>query len=349
MQIKPQQLRSHLKQGIQPVYLVVGEEPLQIRESIDMIRKAARYYGYEERQYFHADHQFDWNELAQASQALSLFSHRRLLDLYLASGKPGDKGAKQLLDYLEQPPADTVLLIFSYSWESQSKKTRWYKALLKNAVVVISYPLKEMQLKQWLAVRMQEYGLSCDKEALDYFAAEVQGNMLAADQEIVKLSLYYQTDRSHHLSLDLARLSKHIDQQSKYNAFELFDTMLLGKTERVYQMIEQFQQQGVAIIWLLFVLTKEFRQMLQLLAMARQMPIAQVVTRVWIFPQRKALIQSALQSQAVQQADWGGCLQQLADIDRQCRGISRGNPWLALQLLLVRLSRHLNNGAKGNF
>jgi len=189
MQVTTEKLRNHLKEGIRPIYFVYGDEPLQIRDNTDMLRKAAVYYGFEEREVYTADKSFDWHQLHQAASEISLFSSKKLIEIYLPTGKPGDKGSKALIEYCQNIIEDNILLIYTGEIESSVKRSKWFKQLQSSAVIVPVYPLKDQQLHNWIVNRLNQNGLQCDADAIKFLAEFVEGNLLAADQEIIKLSL----------------------------------------------------------------------------------------------------------------------------------------------------------------
>jgi DNA polymerase-3 subunit delta len=336
MQITTEQLRNHLKEGIRPIYFVYGDEPLQIRDNTDMLRKAAFYYGFEEREVYNADSAFDWQQLHQAACEISLFSSKKLIEIYLPTGKPGDKGSKALIDYCQNIIEDNVLLVYTGELESAAKRSKWFKQLQSSAVMVAVYPLKQQQLHNWLAHRLQQNGLQCDADAVKFLAECVEGNLLAADQEIIKLSLLYEGEM-----LSVNHIMAAVSDNSRYKGFDLFDNVLKGQTSHVMEMLKTFEQDGTAIVWLLFIIAKEIRMLATIDAYQQQMNLPEAMKKVYIFAQRKPLIENVLrQSNTI---NWNNCLLQLADIDKQIKGINTGNPWIALNAVLLSISQQLNN------
>lgn len=367
MQLKPAQLRNHLKQGIQPLYFVFGEEPLQVREAVDMLRKAAHYYGYAERQSFQAEANFNWELVRQAGSEISLFSEKKLLEVYLPSGKPGDKGAKFLITWAGQPAEETILLVYTHQAAKGIKNTKWYKTLLRQAVVVQTFTLQGQSLYTWLTLRLQAQGLACDNNGLDLIAAYTQGNMLAADQEIIKLGLLFartkaqlpdNTDiQASHLSqstqqhnadlrfLTHKELEENLAFQAHYQGFDLFDTMLQGNYRQLGRMMDQFQQQGVALIWLISIVSKEFHLLADLSTQLKHsdqdaQALSNLIQQSTIFPRRKLLIQTVLSRH--QAIDWKKQLLQMAIIDRISKGVEKGDAWFELQQLMTHVALQIS-------
>jgi len=334
MQIATAQLRNHLKKGIHPIYFVYGDEPLQIRDNTDMLRKAAFYYGFEEREVYTADKSFDWQQLHQAACEISLFSSKKLIEIFLPTGKPGDKGSKALIEYCQNIFEDNILLIYTGELESSVKRSKWFKQLQSSAVMVAVYPLKDQQLHNWLVKRLQQNGLQCDAEAIKFLAEFVEGNLLAADQEIIKLSLLYAGEM-----LSVKQILSAVGDNSRYKGFDLFDTVLKGQTSHAMAMLKSFESDGTAIIWLLFIIAKEIRMLATINAYQQQMNLSAAMNKVYIFAQRKSLIEQVLR-QAIP-LDWNDYLLQLANIDKQIKGIERGNPWTTLNTVLLKISNHI--------
>ena len=186
MKLSPAQLAKHLQGNLAPVYVISGDEPLLCQEACDAIRAACRQRDFSERQVFNAEANFDWGLLLEAGASLSLFAEKRLLELRLPSGKPGDKGAAILLEYLQRPPEDTVLLVSLPKLDGSTQKTKWAKALIdgEGAQFIQIWPVDAQQLPQWIRQRLSQAGLAASQDAVDLIAARVEGNLLAAAQEI---------------------------------------------------------------------------------------------------------------------------------------------------------------------
>lgn len=360
MQVSTEQLRKHLKQGIQPIYFVYGDEPLQIRDNTDMLRKASRYYGFEEREVYHADKNFDWQQLHQAACEISLFSSKKLIEIYLSTGKPGDKGSKAIVDYCKNRVEDNILLIYTGELDSSGKRSKWFKQLQSSAVIVAVYPLKDQKLTNWLIQRLYKEGLHCTDEALKFLAEFVEGNLLAADQEIIKLSLLYgKSDKTTDTTaittaittteISTEQLLSAINDNSRYKGFDLFDTVLKGQNKQVLSMLNSFQHDGTAMPWLIFILAKEIRMLAIISAHQQHMHLSAAMSKVYIFAQRKALIERALTVLAKDKNsfNWQDPLVQLSTIDKISKGVIRGDPWISLSALLLEISNHISM-AMGN-
>jgi len=337
MQIKADQLRNDLKARQFPVYMVCGDEPLQHRESVDMLRKAAKYYGYEEREVYSADAGFDWNTLLSAANELSLFASKRLIEIHLPSGKPSDKGVA-LMEYCDNLPQDILLLLIAAKIEAPTRKSKWYKTLDQVAAIVTVWPIEGHALNQWLHKRLQGKGLSLQPESLQLINDRVEGNLLAADQEIEKLSLLYSAD-GQMVQLDREQVSEAVFDSARYNLFELFDCALSGDLKRAARMLDGLQREGQSIILIMTMIAREVRMLATMSAAMLQngrQDIQAAMKGHYIFPKRKELITQALRSS--QPEHWQRLLKQLLQADKMAKGAELGDPWDMMQLILANVA-----------
>ena len=221
MRIGIQQLERHLKQGLAPIYLLTGDEPLQMGESADSIRLQARRQGYSGRDILEADTRFDWGQLAAEANSLSLFAEKRILDLRIPGGKPGTTGGKALVEYTQRPAEDTLLLITLPKLERAQANSKWLKAVEKTGVVIAIWPLEGRQLPSWIEQRMRTAGFQPDSGVVEMLADRVEGNLLAARQEIDKLLLLYGPGR-----ISPEQLTQSVADSARYDVFGLIDSAL---------------------------------------------------------------------------------------------------------------------------
>jgi len=241
------QLARHLQGALAPVYVVSGDEPLLCQEAADAIRGAARQQGYSERQVFHADAGFDWGQLHQAGASLSLFAERRLIELRIGNGKPGDKGAAALLEYLARPAEDTLLLISLPKLDGSTQKTKWAKALIDGpqCQFLQIWPVELGQLPQWIRQRLSEAGHSASAEAVDLIAARVEGNLLAAAQEIEKLKLLAENGR-----IEVETVQAAVADSARFDVFGLLETLLAGDAAHALRMLNGLRGEGVEALFI---------------------------------------------------------------------------------------------------
>ena len=239
-QVRVDQFAAQLKGDLAPVYFIYGDETLLVNECADAVRAAARQRGYSDRQVFSVESGFDWNSLLAASDSLSLFSERRILELRLPTGKPGKEGAGVLRAYAERPPEDTLLLVVSAKLEPAARRSKWVRALDKAGVSVPVWPVEPAQLPAWIDRRMRAHGMQPSRDALQLLAERVEGNLLAADQEIEKLYLLHGSG-----SLDLETVTELVADSARYDIFGLVDAALAGDAVYAQRILGGLRAEGV--------------------------------------------------------------------------------------------------------
>ena len=321
---------QHLREGLAQVYIISGDEPLQLGEACDAVRRQARAQGFSEREVMHVESGFDWNQLLAASHSMSLFAEQRLIELRLPSGKPGDKGGQALRDYCGNLPPDTVLLVISGKLDKQTQNGKWFKALEQAGVSLQVWPVEQRQLPGWVRQRMQTRGLKPSAEAVTLLVERVEGNLLAASQEIEKLLLLHGEGP---VSED--DVIDSVTDSSRFDVYGLVDVVLEGERARAIHMLERLQGEGSEPMLLLWALVRELRS---LEVMAQQVQqgqrVEQVVDQARVWAKRKAPVTAALKRHPP--ARWQTMLQRAARIDRMIKGQETGNVWdELLQLCLM--------------
>lgn len=256
MKISVEQLAGQLKRDLLPVYLITGDEPLIVSEALDQLRKAAHAQGYLSREIYFAERGFDWNNLSAAGQSMSLFSERKIIDLRLPTGKPGNAGSLAIAELLAHPPEDTLLLISAPKLEGSAMSSRWVKAIDKAGAVIRIWPMEPRDLPGWINNRMQKEGLDAERDAVLHLARRVEGNLLAAQQEIDKLALLHAGGRITADDIDAA-----VADSSRFTVFKLADEAMAGRTERAIRMLGRLRREGAAAVLVLWALGKEVRQL----------------------------------------------------------------------------------------
>lgn len=331
MRLYPEKLNGQLKKQLLPIYLISSDDPLLQQEASDAVRQACREQGYTERQVFSVERSFNWNQLREASATLSLFAEKRILEVRIPSGKPGDQGALVLQEYLARPADDTVLLISLPRLDGSTLRTKWVKALQDSPICgFVQIPvITPEQLPQWLNQRLQQKGLSADTEVLELISDRVEGNLLAAAQEIEKLTLL--TDAKH---LDSATVQNAIADSARYDIFTLVDAALASDTARSLRILSGLRAEGNEVPVILWALARDIRQLSLFAAQIEQgQSMQQVTNRVWP-ASRKPIIQKALQHHPAQH--WQKLLQDAQLIDEQAKGQAPGSAWLSLEQLLLK-------------
>lgn len=336
MKLPPAQLGKHLQGSLAPVYVVSGDEHLLCQEACDAIRAACRQQAFSERQVLSVESGFDWGQLLEAGANLSLFAERRLLELRIPSGKPGDKGAAALLHYLARPAEDTVLLISLPKLDGSTQKTKWAKALIdgKDVQFLQVWPVDAAQLPQWIRQRLSQAGLAADQEAVELIAARVEGNLLAAAQEIEKLKLLAEDGR---VTADTVQAA--VADSARYDVFGLIDAALQGHPEHSLRMLEGLRGEGIEAPVILWALAREVRLLANIAQQyAQGVPLERAFSqaRPPVWDKRRPLVSKALQRHDV--AGWQRLLMAAQLIDEQIKGQAEGDPWIGLSNICLQLS-----------
>lgn len=325
MPIRSEALATHLAKDLAPIYLIHGDEPLLVGEAADQVRAAARTAGYGAREVFDAGPAFEWQALQTAARNLSLFSERRVLELRLASGKPGVEGAKCLQAYAEDPAPDTLLLIVSPKLERSAQSSRWFKSLDDAGVVVQLYPIAVRDLPRWIQARMRSRGLQPEAEAVRLLAERVEGNLLAAAQEIERLALLHGKG-----PLSAPLVAESVADSARFDVYKLADSALAGDAARSARILAGLRAEGDGTTLVLWALAREVRLLVSMAYdVAEGQRVEQVLAAHRVWESRKALYRAALGRS--DRESWVALLRLCARADRAIKGLAAGEPWDLLQ------------------
>lgn len=333
MRLCPDQLQSHLQRStLAPLYFVSGDEPLQKLECIDQIRMAARAQGYEERLVFNVDKSFDWSSINQASANLSLFSSRRIIELRMASPKPGKEGGKVLFEYTEQLNEDNLLIISSDKLDKSAQNNKWVKAVEKVGALIQVWPINPAQLPTWIQNRLQSQQKNITLDAAKLIAQRVEGNLLAARQEIDKLILLIDKD-----SIDIEDVIAAVADSSRFDVFDLIESAFLGNTDRTLLMLQGLRNEGTEPMALFGALMWEFRR---LCSIAHQHEAGSNMESLFkshrIWDQKKRPMNAVLQRHSCKSFDQ--LLTFCATIDKTLKSSRRDQAWDQFNTLLLAIA-----------
>ena len=333
MRLDSSQLKQHLTQNLSPLYVLVGDEPLAQAECLDAIRSAARKAGADERTGFIVERYFNWQSITQFSQALSLFSSLRILEISIPSGKPGVDGGKALTELATNLIPDTTTIIILPSLEREARNSAWFGNLQQAAVLIELKEIAPTQLPQWLAARLKLQNQSADASSLAFIANQVEGNLLAAHQEIQKLGLLYPAGE---ISAESVRES--VLNVSRYDAFQLGEAVLAGDAARTSRILQGLQDEGENAVAVMNPLMWVLRPLVRIKqAEARGENITNAMTNARIFGDRQNLVKRALTRLSIRHLE--AALQKLCDIDRTAKGVMQGDAWLELSRLCFGLAK----------
>jgi len=337
MNVRPDQLQSVIAKSVYPVYMVSGDEPLQQMESLDMIRSYLREQDFSEREVLDVDAQFDWQRLMDEAANMSLFATRRIVELRLPTGKPGRQGSQALKEYLERPPEDTVLIVNAGKVDGNAKKSAWFKAIDQNGVVVQCWPVPVDRLSGWLSQRFRMRDMVADADVLSYISQHVEGNLLAADQEIEKLYLLLGPGK-----ISYADVAEAVTSQSRYSVFELIDMLLTGNQARVIKILAGLKAEGVVPVVVNWALAKDIRLLSQVAADVSS--AAFILKRSGVWESRVAMFKSCLSRHSKRSFDL--MLKRCAYIDAVSKGMIDANVWDEIETLCVRLAGTSRSGTR---
>lgn len=322
MQVYPNRFNLTEQSQLQPFYLVFGDEPQQKLECLELIRKTAFKQGFDERQSLVADGQFSWDSLIEATQTMSLFSSRQIIELELPTGKPGAEGSKVLTTLSQQVNPDVLLVIHGGKIGKDVQNTKWFKALNQQATYIPCYPLEGNALNQWVKQKMQTSGLQPSAEIAHLLVDYCEGNLLAAKQEIQKLVLLYPEGNP-----SLSQVEQAVVDQSRFTVFQLVDMLLSGEGQKSVRMLHRLESEGVEPNIILWALTREWQTL-----SALQFDLQQGKSINWnqhrIWKNRQGFYQNALRRLDV--ITLQNIQQKLAHLDSALKQSSMTRPYVEL-------------------
>jgi DNA polymerase-3 subunit delta len=326
VRLRPEQLAQHLQGALSPCYLICGDEPLLAQEAADAVRAAARANGFGERELFHADAGFDWQRVLSEASALSLFADRKLLEVRIASGKPGDKGSAAIQEYCAGPRPDTLLLIITPKLEASTLKGKWVKAMDDSGAIIQVWPVEARAMAGWIGQRLRQSGIRANRAAIDVLADRVEGNLLAAVQEIEKLKLLAPQGGE----IDAATMSTVVADSARYSVFTLVDKILEGDPQGAARNLRGLREDGTDAIVILWALARELRT---LIAVQESGLGDAALKRHGVWDKRQPLVKSALRR--LKPGHLRLLLRQGAALDRAIKGMRKSDPWEDLASLVL--------------
>jgi len=331
MALRYDQLPNHLQKKLDPIYIISGEEPLLMQEACDAIRQAAQKNGFSERIILQTETSFNWDQLTTSANTLSLFNSKQLIELRL-NHSPNEVGTKALQAYAKNLPQDKILLIITDKMDAKSQQSAWFKALTTTAIFVQIWPIETPQLPKWIAQRLAQANLKADPDGIQLLSNHAEGNLLAAVQEIEKLSLLH---KSGHISSEA--IAQAISDSARFDVFNLIDTALQGNKQRVIRILTSLKGENIEPTLILWALARELRN---LATMAHSLTMGSALERILqeqrVWEKRKPLIRAALQRHHLN--NWHTLILYASNIDRMIKGVKSGNVWDELQRLSLAIA-----------
>lgn len=329
MKIPPNQLSSSVQESLLPCYLVTGDEPLLVIEALDAIRAGARRQGFTARELHVATTGFAWAELTGSSANLSLFAEKRIVELRLPTGKPGRQGGTSIIELLENSGDDLLVLISAPKLDRSAAASKWAKAVESHGALVQVWPIRLRELPTWIAGRMRQAGLEPDGNAVSLIADRVEGNLLAADQEIQKLRLLLGEGE-----VTVDDVNKAVADSSRYDVYKLADAAVAGDAARALRILDGVRAEGIEAVIVIWALTRELRVLGRLADMVQSgMELGSALQKSGVWRNRQGLIRSCVARHRA--IDFYRLLKVARRADAAAKGQSGENAWqLATDIVL---------------
>lgn len=336
MKIKPNQLNNHLA-PLAPIYLLTGDEPLQLKECADILRTSARNQGFTERTVLTVETGFSWENLENEAKSLSLFATKRLLELRLGNKSPGNEGTKALKAYTDNLPTDTILIITADKLDASKQKTKWFTNLESYGVVVQIWPIEISQLPNWIGQRMNHYGMQASTEVINMIAERAEGHLLACSQELEKLYLLYGST-----NITVEQVADAVTDSARFEIFNWVDIVLLGNVQRSIRQLQSLRAGGIEVILVAWALDREIRNLSHITYdIQKGQRQEQVFKSYRIWQNRKTAISNAIRRHP-NPKNWQQFLKRTIQIERIIKGVNNGNAWDELQRLSLQVSLPCN-------
>lgn len=317
--------------GLKPVYTVCGDEPFLVEEAAAQVRAAAREDGFDTREVMHVDRTFDWQALAASAASMSLFGSRRLIELRIPNANPGVAGSRALVEYCDRPPEDTVLLVIAGKPDG-GRRAKWVTALQAAGPFEMCRQVPLKDLGPWIVARMRAKGLQPHPDAVELIAQRVEGNLLAAAQEIDKLVLLHGSG-----PVDLAAVREAVSDSARYDLFQWVDSAVAGDSARALRMLDGLRAEGTEPVLMLWAIVRELRTLVSVVSsVARGESLDRAMYSARIWESRKATVRSG--AARMRPARVKRLLARAALTDRIVKGMAPGSAWDELAYLTVGLA-----------
>jgi DNA polymerase III subunit delta len=336
VQLRAEQLEAHLAKTLAPIYTVHGDEPLLALEAADALRAAARRRGCSEREVLHVERGFDWSALAHAGASQSLFGGARIVELRMPTGKPGTEGGAAIERYCAANPGGNVTVVTVPRLDKATQSSGWFSALAGAGVIIDVRPVERARLAQWIAARLARNSQRAPGAVLEFLADRVEGNLLAAHQEVQKLALLLPAGE-----LALQAVEGVVANVARYDARDAAAALLAGDLARYLRVLDGLRGEGEAPSLVLWTLAEDLRALAAVQAGRENgRPIDALLRDYRVWGARQAAVQGALGRYSRSMLD--AALAHAARIDRAIKGVARGEPWDEL----ARLGLELMHGTR---
>ena len=321
MKLHAEKLSSHLKNNLAPCYLVSGDEHLLVEEALDEIRVAARERGFESRESFVTMANFNWSQLAAVASNLSLFADKRIIELRLPTGKPGREGSAAICEFVANLGPEFLLIVVTPKLNNSNKNSKWVKTLSATGDHVPIWEIDLRNLPGWISARMRDAGLKPDRDAVRMIADRVEGNLLAANQEIEKLRIILGEG-----AVSGEDVANAVANNSRYDVYKLVDAAVDGNAKRAMKILNGLRGEGVEPVIVMWALTRELRMLAMLAESVRQnVDLGAAMKKHYVWPSRQAMVRACISRH--QYTELYRLLKATGRADAAAKGQAAGDPW----------------------
>lgn len=332
VKISGDNLASALTRGLAPVYLISGDEPLLVNEAADAVRARARAEGFTERDLHVVERGFDWNSLLADSRAMSLFASRKIVEIRMTNPTPGEQGGNAIIELAEQPSPDNVVLIITGKMDGRIQNSKWVSAIERAGAVVQIWPLELQRLPGWIRDRLKRHGLDADPATASLLAERVEGNLLAAHQEVEKLALLLPAGK-----LTTETVLEAVADSARFDVLQVGEAAMRGQTTRALRILEGLRGEGMELVLVLWAINKDLQWIARAQHLMRNGQSADsAMNAVYVWRPRQAAMRQALAR--LKPSAVRGLLLDASRVDRAIKGALRTDPWVELEGLVARFS-----------
>jgi DNA polymerase III subunit delta len=332
VKISGDNLASQLTRGLGPIYLVSGDEPLLVNEAADAIRARARKDGFVERDLHVVERGFDWDGLLAESRAMSLFAQRKIIEIRMTNPTPGDKGGEAIIELATQPSPDNLVLVITGKLDGRTQNSKWVSAIEKHGLLVQIWPIELQRLPGWIRERLSRHKLNADAAAAALLAERVEGNLLAAHQEVEKLALLLPPG-----PLTAETVLEAVADSARYDVLQVGEAAMRGQTSRALRIVEGLRGEGIDATLVLWAVNKDLQWVARAqYLMSTGQSADSAMNAIYVWRPRQPAVKHALSR--LNAADVRGLILDAERVDRSIKGALRCNPWIELEALVARLS-----------
>jgi len=332
VKISGDNLASNLSRTLAPVYLISGDEPLLVNEAADAIRARARSQGFTERELHVVERGFDWQALLSDSRAMSLFAERKIIEIRMATAAPGEQGGNAIVELASNPSPDTLVLVITGKLDGRTQNSKWVNAIDKHGVAVQIWPLDLVKLPGWIRERLSRHGLKADSAAASLLAERVEGNLLAAHQEIEKLALLLPAGE-----LTAETVMDAVADSARYDVLQVGDAAMRGQTSRALRILEGLHAEGIDATLVLWAVNKDLQWILRAqYLMENGQNADSAMNAIYVWRPRQPAMKQALAR--LKPAVTRRLIMDAERVDRSIKGVLRNDPWVELEALVARFS-----------